>query len=111
MKEKAKNNVEKKINKRKLSSKDVIGVLDLKDKYGWIRFVRFNSNYDYLVFHAEDYKRKRSVCIGLTKKEAMQLLIFLLDFAKATRYPLGSLGSHPIKPEHGKSCRCEEVVK
>jgi len=68
-----------KMTHKKLSSKDAISVLDFKGKYGWIRFVRFNSNYDYLVFYAEDYKRKRSIGMGLTKKEVIQLLIFLLD--------------------------------
>jgi len=29
-----------KIRHKKLSSKDAIGVLDLKGKYGWVRFVR-----------------------------------------------------------------------
>ena len=80
MGKKAKTDVEKKINKRKkLSLKDVIGVLDFKNKYGWIRFVRFDSNYDYVVFRMEGYGIKKSVCIGFTKKEVMQILMFLLD--------------------------------
>jgi len=79
MGKKAKTDVEKKINKRKLSPKDAIGVLDFKDKYGWIRFVRFDSNYNYVVFRVEGYGIKKSVCIGFTKKDVMQILLFLFD--------------------------------
>jgi len=68
-----------KMRHKKLSLKDAIGVLDLKGKYGWVRFVRFNSNSDYLVIHLEDYKRKRYIGMRLSKKEVTQLLIFLLD--------------------------------